>query len=209
MKKVTDFLRPNLLIVLGAILLLYFLNWLSYGQAGMVATGAYGITAGSCMLAIGIVSVVLGDKLNQMLRKVFEVVAVALFATLMFVYFLVLTIINADGGMGPTAWIIKILSIVASLGFLGIYIPARFANQKVLVRFAYLFSAIFGLALLLDILFQDSGAAAQLDDFDIILVVAYALFMIYLFGTLGKDEPAPKQVEEPKEEPKEESQREE
>ena len=212
MKKVTDFLRPNLLIVLGAILLLYFLNWLSYGQAGLVATGAYGITAGSCMLAIGIVSVVLGEKVNGITRKIFEVVAVSLFATLMFVYFLVYTIIFADAGMGPTAWIIKILSIIASLGFIGIYIPARFTNQKVLVRFAYLFSAIFGLALLLDVLFKADGSAAQLDDFDIILVVAYVLFMIYLFGTLGKEEPAPvvkeepKQVEAPKEEPQEEVQ---
>ena len=197
MKKVTDFLRPNLLIVLGALWFLLYLNSFSSNDGGTIAIGVYGVIVAAYLMTIGILSVVLGEKLNQMTRKIFEVIAVGLFGMFMFVNFLIITIQNADF-MGPTAWIIKILSMIAALGLIGIYIPARFANQKVLVRFAYLFSAIFALALLLDLLFQDNGGAAQLDDIPIVLAVAYALFVIYLFGTLGKDEPAPVAKEEPK-----------
>lgn len=207
MKKVTDFLRPNLLIIFGAILLLYFLNWLSYGDAGYVATGVYAIMAGGCFLAIGILNIALGDKVNQMMRKIFEAVAVGLFGTLMFTYFLVITI-NMANAMGPTAWIIKILSMVASLGLVGLYIPAKFSNQKALVRFTFLASAVFALVLLLDLLFIPTGDAAQLDDIQIVLAAAYVLFVIYLFGSIEKEslvvyKEQPKQVEAPKEENKE------
>ena len=209
MKKVTDFLRPNLLIVLGALWFLLYLNSFSSNDGGTIAIGVYGVIVAAYLMTIGVLSVVLGEKLNQMTRKIFEVIAVGLFGMFMFVNFLIMTIQTADF-MGPTAWIIKILSMIAALGLIGIYIPARFANQKVLVRFAYLFSAIFALALLLDLLFQNNGGAAQLDDIPIVLAVAYALFVIYLFGTLGKDEPAPAPVakEEPKqveEQPEEEA----
>ena len=193
MKKVTDILRPNLLIIFGAILLLYFLNWLSHGRAGDVAVGGYAIAVSGAFIAVGVLGIVLGDKLNQMTKNIFDVACVSLFGTFMFVYFLTRTI-DWSSVMGPTGWIIKILSMVASLALIGLYVPSKFAKQPALVRFAYLFSAIFCLALLLDILFLNSGEANALGGVDIILLVAYGLFATYLFNSFAKEE-APKQVE--------------
>ena len=34
MKKITDYLKPNILIVFGALLFIYYLNFLSYGGPG-------------------------------------------------------------------------------------------------------------------------------------------------------------------------------
>ncbi len=98
--------------------------------------------------------------------------------------------------MGPTAWTVQILSMAAALGFVVVYIIARLVNKDALMRFAYLFSAIFTLALLLNILFDISGNSRVLGNVDILLVAIYAIFTFYLFSTLTNKA-------ESKEEPKE------
>ncbi len=207
MKKVTDFLRPNILIIFGALLFLFFLNNLSASPKDEPATLAIGIIAtilSVYYLAIGIVGLFLGDKLP---KKVFEVVSVCLFVVFMFTYFLIALINGAQikNYMGPTAWIIAILSIIACLALAAMYPVARFVNNKVVLSLAYLFSAIFALVLLLNILFNPRGNSTVLGNIDLILVAIYGVFLFYLFGTLGQPEeaPAPKKVEA-KEEPKEE-----
>lgn len=207
MKKVTDFLRPNILIIFGALLFLFFLNYLSASPKDEPATLAIGIIAtilSVYYLAIGILGLFLGDKLP---KKVFEVVSVCLFAVFMFTYFLIALINGAQvkNYMGPTAWIIAILSLIGSLALAAIYPVARFVKNKVVLSLAYLFSAIFALVLLLNILFNPRGNSTVLGNIDLILVAIYGVFLFYLFGTLGQPEeaPAPKKVEA-KEEPKEE-----
>ena len=104
----------------------------------------------------------------------------------MFIYFLLTTINGAqiNGLMGPTAWIVQILSMAAALGLAVVYTIARLVNIDALMRFAYLFSAIFALALLLNILFDISGNSRLLGNVDILLVVIYVIFTFYLFSTL-------------------------
>lgn len=208
MKKVTDFLRPNILIIFGALLFLYFLNYLS-GKNSTLAIGIVATVMSVYYLAIGILGLFVGDKLP---KKVFEVVSVCLFALFMFTYFLI-ALINAaqiDNFMGPTAWIIAILSLVGSLALAGMYPVARFLNKKLFVSLAYLFSAIFALVLLLNILFNPRGNSTVLGNVDLILVAIYTVYVLYLFGTLGQPEEAQKpQKEEKKEEPKEEKPQEE
>ena len=205
MKKVTDFLRPNILIIFGALLFLFFLNYLS-GKDATLAIGIIATIMAVYYLAIGILGLFLGDKLP---RKVFEVVSVCFFAVFMFTYFLI-AMINAaqiDGFMGPTAWIIAILSLIASLALAAIYPVARFVRNKTVLSLAYLFAAIFTLALLLNILFTPRGNSTVLGNLDLILVAIYAVFTFYLFGTLGQPEEAPaapKKEEKKKEVPQEE-----
>lgn len=196
MKKVTDFLKPNILIVFGALLLLYYLNWLQYQGAGL-ALGIIAIVLSAYYLAIGILGVIIGNKFSAGTKKIFDVISVSLFAAFMFTYFLLFTI-NGARNMGPTAWTINILSMIASLALIVVYILAKFANKDILLRFAYLFAAIFALALLLNILFDGNGNADVLGNLNILLVAIYVLFTFYLFDSLARNDasPAPKQVKE-------------
>ena len=201
MKRIGDFLKPNILIIFGALLLLYFLNYLSLNGTGL-AIGIFAVVLSAYYLAIGILGIFVGNKFSPQLKKIFEVISVSLFGIFMFVFFLLTTINGAkiDGLMGPTAWTIQILSMVAALAMVIIYILARLTNKDVLMRFAFLFSAIFVLALLLNILFDISGASTVLGNVDILLVAIYAIFTFYLFNTLSNKEEggvaAPKEVKE-------------
>ena len=185
MKKIGDFLKPNILIIFGALLLLNFLNYLSLNGAGL-AIGIIAVILSAYYLAVGILGILIGNKFSPQLKKIFEVLSVSLFGVFMFIYFLLTTINGAqiNGLMGPTAWTVQILSMAAALGFVVVYIIARLVNKDALMRFAYLFSAIFTLALLLNILFDISGNSRVLGNVDILLVAIYAIFTFYLFSTL-------------------------
>ena len=185
MKKIGDFLKPNMFIIFGALLLLYFLNYLSLNGASL-AIGIFAVILSAYYLVVGILGILIGNKFSPQLKKIFEVLSVSLFGAFMFIYFLLTTINGAqiNGLMGPTAWIVQILSMAAALGLAVVYTIARLVNTDALMRFAYLFSAIFALALLLNILFDISGNSRLLGNVDILLVVIYVIFTFYLFSTL-------------------------
>lgn len=185
MKKVTDFLKPNILIIFGALLFLYYLNYLQ-GEETTLAIGIIAVILSAYYIAVGVLGVVAGNKLSAQLKVIFEVVSVCLFAVFMFLIFL-LTTINAakiEGFMGPTAWTIAVLSMIAALALAIIYPVARLTNVGVMVRLAYLFSAIFALALLLDILFTVAGNGINLGGINVILTCIYIIFTFYLFNSL-------------------------
>ena len=198
MKKFTDYIKPNLLIIFGALLLLFYLNYLSSSGTAL-ARGIFAVVISAYYLTVGILLVLIGDKFSPMCKKVLGILSVSLFALFMFVNFLLTTIRNADG-MGPTAWIINILSMVAALALIIVYIISKFSDKPIVFRCAYLFSLIFVLALLLDILFDNDGDAIVLGLVNILLVVIYALYSFYLFGSLEKIEEVPAKAEK-KEEP--------
>ena len=202
MKKVTDFLKPNILIVFGALLILFFLNYLQYG-GGTLAIGIIAVIMSVYYLAIGILGIIVGDKLP---KKIFDIISICFFPVFMFILFLIQTIQAAqiNNYMGPTAWIIAILSMIAALALPAIYLLARLMNKGPLMRFAYLFAAIFVLALLLSILFNARGDSVVLGNINMILVAIYASYIFFLFSCLGAPEEAPKAVEEKKEEPQQE-----
>ena len=185
MKKIGDFLKPNMFIIFGALLLLYFLNYLSLNGASL-AIGIFAVILSTYYLVVGILGILIGNKFSPQLKKIFEVLSVSLFGAFMFIYFLLTTINGAqiNGLMGPTAWIVQILSMAAALGLAVVYTIARLVNIDALMRFAYLFSAIFALALLLNILFDISGNSRLLGNVDILLVTIYVIFSFYLFSTL-------------------------
>ena len=202
MKKFADLLKANILIFFGALLFLLFLNYLS-GQGAAIAVGVYAIIISVYYLTIGILGIFIGAKFNAITKKVFDVVSVCLFTTFMFSFFLISLINSAqiNGYMGPTAWIIAIFSILAALAITVFYPIGKFVKNNAMKNMAALFSAIFCLALLLEILFTGSGAPVALGNIQIMYLAVFLLFGIYLFGTLKEEEPArlpaPKAEEEP------------
>ena len=186
MKKITDYLEQNILIIFGALLFIYYLNYLAYGGAAL-ALGISAIIISAYYLTVGILLVLIGNKLSPKAKKMFNLLSVSLFAVFMFIKFLLLTI-NAASAMGPTAWTIKILSMAASLALIVIFIVSKFSAESFVYRLAHLFSLIFVLVLLLDILFDLGGNSKTLGDIDVLLVVIYGFYSFYLFASFEKTE---------------------
>lgn len=196
MKKSIDFLKQSVLIILGALLFIYYLNYLS-GEGLSLGIGIVAIVVSAFYLVVGIVLMIAGN-IAPSIQKTFNTIAVALFAIFMFVSFL-LTTIGAAKVMGPTAWTIKITSMVASLAFIVIYSFANFSNKPIMSRLNNLFSLIFVLVLILDVLFDRYGDPLTLGRFDVLLVVIYGIFSYYILGVSEKTEAL---TEQPKTEEK-------
>ena len=194
-------LRPNILIIFGALLILYYMNWLQGGGA-MLALGIVAVVMAAYYVAIGVLGIVIGDKLP---KKVFDIISASLYPLFMFVYFLI-TLINLAGianYMGPTAWVIAILSLIGSLGLAVLYPLAKLTNDKLLTKLSFLFAPIFALILLLNIVFDSQGNSNVLGMIDMILLAIYLVYCFYLFSAMGGEEPASaaeKGAEEPQQE---------
>ena len=186
MKKISELIRPYLAIVFGALLLLYFLNWLGY-QEGFLAIGIMAVTISSFYIASGILTVILGEKMPAKLREVLDLLAIAIFPTFMFAYFLVFTI-SFSQQMGPNGWTIAIISMSASLALPVVYIIANFVKSPFLQRFKFLFAIIFVLVLLLNLLFAPTGDAIVLGNLDLVGTVIYAIYTVMLLNALKKAE---------------------
>ena len=195
MRKVSEFIKPYISIVFGVLLLLFYLNWLSY-EGGALAIGIIAIALSAYYVASGLLGVLLGDKLPKGLRKAFDICTIVLFPTFMFIYFLIMTV-NIAENMGPAGWLIIILSMSASIAFACMFTVAKVVNNKVISRLALMFAAIFALALLLNILFDSVGNPIALGAINIIALVIYGIFTYMMFNSLAlsasKEEP--KQVE--------------
>ena len=212
MKKVTDILKGNLLLFFGAILFLLYLNYLAFSDERL-AVGIIATIISVYYIVIGILGIFMGNKLN---KKVFDVISVCLFALLIFVVnmisFVNMIQIAADpniqANFGPTGWIVAIFNLLASLALLAFYPVAKFVKAEGIKKLSYLFAGLFVLGLLLDVLFDAQGFAIDLGDIPFMYVAAFALFAIYLFGSLENAEaPAkkePKAIEQKEEEKSEE-----
>ena len=200
MKKIGEFIKPFIAIIIGALLFLVYLNYLSF-RGATLAIGIIGVAVSVYYLAIGILGVVLGDKFSKPVKRIFDLVSVILFPTFMFVVFLIVFIIAVQGSaLLPTGWVIAIASIVGALLMVVAYLLAFFIKNKVLARLSFLFSAIFVLALLLDILFVN-GAPIVLGNISILNTVIYLVYTFMLFNSFPKVE----EKKETKEEPEAES----
>ena len=124
MKKVQEIIKPYLLIIFGALLLLYYLNDLD-NTGATLAIGIIGVIVAAFYLTMGILNVLLGDKLPQSLKKVFDITAAALFPLFIFSYYLI-AIIKWNDLFGPNGWIITILSLVGSLAAAVLLIISNF-----------------------------------------------------------------------------------
>ena len=185
MKKVGFLVKPFASVVFGALMLLYFMNYLTLDGAGL-AIGIIAVIMAVYYLAIGIISVILGDKLAKA-GKILDIVSISLFALFMFVFLLLSCVRVGADNIGPTGWVIAILSMTSCWALIAFYIVGAFVKMPVFKRFAQLFGAIFALALLLNILFAISGRPFVLGEIDIIKFVMYALFVFMLFSSLKEE----------------------
>ena len=207
MKKIKELLKPFIFIIFGALLFLFFFNYLGVGGA-YLAIGIVAIVLSVYFLVVGILSVVLGEKLGKA-KGILNLVGVATFPLLMGVIFLLSLIGNAKNEytyLGPNGWTIAILSIAAAFAIGVMLFIAFFVRSKGFHRVTFLFGAIFVLALLLDILISE-GFAVALGQIVVLQVILYAAYTSMLFDVLSslKENKEPKKVEEKKEEPKEEA----
>lgn len=209
MKKITEVIKPLLSIIFGALLLLLYLGYLRNGMPAFPLTIAiFGVIFAVYYIAAGILNIVLGNKLNATLRLVFDILNVSLYALLFFLMRLSVIVEMADM-MSPTAWIICILSMVAAIGLIVLFIVSKFAKAPVVNRLTFMFAGIFALALLLDVVFDVSGAPEAIGNIIVVVLALYGMFVSIMFTAIGKPElQNEKPVEEqPKEEqPAEEAQ---
>ena len=125
MKKVSDYVKPNILIIFGALLFLYYLNFLSYRGAGL-ALGIIAIVFSAYYLVIGVALVLMGNKLAPSVEKVLGVVSTSLFIIFMFVYYLLATI---DLARAMGTYLLKTSLSVSSL-----CVPQCFISLSFLVE---------------------------------------------------------------------------
>ena len=184
MKKVQELIRPFVVIIFGALLLLYYLNWLAY-EGSALALGIIAVVLAAYYITYGIVDVVAGSKLTSKAKLVFDVISVCGYAVFVFVYFLLMTINLADV-MGPTAWVVNIICMAGSIALAAFYPIAKFVKEPILERLAYLFSIVLILGLLLNILFNADGTAAALGTIQIIDVLIFALYSTMLLRSFVK-----------------------
>ncbi len=198
MKKIQELIKPVLMIIFGALILLFYMNFINSNYpGGYIALGIIGVVFAAYYLTIGILNLLIGKKLG----KVFDILNIDLFAVLMFTQFLIITIYGADN-MGPTGWVIKILSMIAALTLAAFFVIFKLVNVPVVKRLTMLFAGIFALAMLLDILFDDRGFGEVLGNINMISLAIYVIFASILFSNVVKED-APKAVESSEEKPEE------
>lgn len=196
MKKFSEILKPFYSIIFGALFLLLYLNWLQGGGATL-AMGIVAMIFSAYYLAIGIISVVAGDKLVGQTKRIINMLTICLFPLFMFVMFLISTI-NGAGGYGPNGWVIAILSMIASIVLVVVYAMATFVDHAALKNVTQLMSFVFLLALILHVVFTTAGNARILGNLNIVEVAFYFVYggmLLSSLSSLGETEkPAPEQT---------------
>ena len=183
MKKVYEIVKPFLLIILGALMLLCYLNLLQ-GQGATLALGIIALVVSVFYLAYGVVGIILGDKLPAGLKKALDITVICVFPVFMFTYYLVtlISLRQAEVNIGPAGWIISILGMVAALGIVGVYAAASFVKNKFLARLAQLFALAFVLSLLLNLLFDFAGNPNVLGNVNLVELLIYVSYSALLFS---------------------------
>ena len=192
MKKFSGLFKPYLDIIFGVLLVLASLN--SFSDGG--ETLAFGIIAtiiGIDFVTIGIISLVLRDKLSKGAKAMQEVFAVSSYVLFTGVASLIALIKGADV-IGPTGWVIAIFTIVVSFVLAVILVIAYFIKLKELNTVVILFGGFFILIMILNILFNENGNATTLGQVVILNIILYLSFGAILFlileylANIGKED---------------------
>lgn len=216
MKRLQEVIKPFLSIIFGALLLLYYMNWMQ-GNGMYLAMGIIAVVLATYYLGVGVVGLVVGNKLPPSLKKVFDLCSLIIFPTFIFIVFLLSFISFTQNwgveNVGPTGWTLLILKLAASIGFAVVFLVAWLVKNKVLDRIALVFAATFVLALLCEVLFDITGDSVGLGGIVIVEFVLYFIYCNMLLSSIrvgGEKKAAAEPEEEPaEEEPEEEAEAEE
>ena len=182
MKKLQEVVKPFISLILGGLIILYYLNWLQLNGAGLVI-GIVALIVGAYYLCAGIIPVIAKDKVDNSLIKLFDLISVLALPVYMALYH-ALVIIFRGQNIGPNGWIISIFSLAISLGFVIIYLLNEFNKNTNFSKYIQLLSMGLALDLLLLILFDGAGNPIVLGQLDIIQVVIDLLYLGIMFGSL-------------------------
>jgi len=183
MKKYGSILQALLPTIIGAFMLLLYMNLLG-ASGSTLALGIIGVIVAAYYLVSGIVGSLIGENkgsIGGLLKKL----NVVIFPIFMFVVFLI-TVINGANALGPTGWVIAILSLIAALGFAIAAIFSWVANSEAISKLTTLLGILFILALALTIFFDVTGAPNALGNIELASTVVYVLYTILAVTVLGE-----------------------
>ena len=181
-------IKPFLALVLGILMLLYYLNYyIGSGVTGSyLALGIIGLVIGSWLIFAAVIGIA-WPRMPVGLKKVFDIVSISSFAGFMFVDFL-MEVINTYQAMGASSWIIYVLGMVASSGLCAVYIISRFVRGDAMSKVASIFGLVFVLALISRLLFPASAQGpVSIDDIPLVPVLMYVIYCFLLFKSLAKE----------------------
>ena len=139
MKKVVDFLKANVLLFIGILMFLIYVNFFASKEGNGITLAVFGTLISIYFIVIGIIEIVIGNKLKDTARNVFDVISICLFALFMFIYsiFSLATLVELDKNeyftVGPTAGIIEIIALISSFIVMGYYPVAKFVKNTWLI----------------------------------------------------------------------------
>lgn len=181
MKKIRELLKPFLEIIFGAIVFFSYSGYL-YGEGGILALGIIATVIAAYFLTIGILKIVLGDKMSKRTKRIFLLGGLSGFAWFITAEFIIYMV---GGALPVNGWIIFILTAASSFAFGLFLILSEFASSKFISRLAQLCGAIFVLALLLNVLIP-GGVLVALGQIVILQVVLYVAYAIMAFEAMGE-----------------------
>lgn len=181
MKKVTEFIKPLLLLIFGSLALLFYMNYLQL-QDEYLAFGIVAVIFSAYYLVAGILTYVLGNKLNNSLQLVFDILNISLFPLILF-FMRVLNmkrLVQADA-MSVNDWIVDITFFVATVTLIVFYMVYRFTKQPVMGRIAFLCGGIFVLVLVVELVLNNTVGSLPL-----IQLALYGIYTYILFSTMAR-----------------------
>lgn len=181
MKKVTEFIKPLLLLIFGSLALLFYMNYLQL-QDEYLAFGIVAVIFSAYYLVAGILTYVLGNRLNNSLQLVFDILNVSLFPLILF-FMRILNmkrLIQADA-MSVNDWIVYITFFVATVTLIVFYMVYRFTKQPVMGRIAFLCGGILVLTLVVELVLNNTVGSLPL-----IQLALYGIYTYVLFSTMAR-----------------------
>ena len=181
MQKIQDIIKPYLSIIFGVILLLGYMNYLSYDGA-VVTIGIFALIFGVYYIMAGLFDVLLGEKMPAEARRIIEMLSISFLGLFIFIRTLIY-LVELGEQFGPSGWIIAIYSLIISVFFVSIVPTVYFIKNELLSKVAKLSAALFVLVLLLAVLFDTFGNTTVLGAVNLIDVILYIFFAMILFSS--------------------------
>ena len=198
MKK-SALIKPCLNVAFGTLWLLGYLNLLSNGNAASISLGVIALVFSLGHIAYGLLSFFLENKFSEQGKNICDVLSICLFPLFIFA-FTMTTVVLGYGNLGPAGWILALLALGSGIGFPALFAISYFLQKKELRPIVMLLGGLFGLSLLLSILFDFPGNPNDIGDISLLGLVLNALYVglvgfvlkgMDFFAPAPKDEPSP------------------
>lgn len=181
MKKIGSLIKSYVAIILGTLLLLNFMNYFALG-GGYIAIGVIAMILAAFFIGVGLITALFNDKISEKGMKLLSIIGMVSFPAFLFTGELI-GIIDSAPNL-PTAWVIEIISLIASIMLALAYLFASLSPSKALNTFVKLAAGIFVLSFILNILFQN-GIPADIGDIPLVMTAIYGCFLYMLFQSIG------------------------